>query len=286
MERTMRPAKISMPYFDILLEQLSLGDVAMEKVFGRHVHWGYWPNPAEADGSVEDFAIAAETLCQRVYTAAGVKENDRVLDTGCGFGGTIASLNEKFQSLDITGLNIDPRQLDRARQSVQPLANNRIAFVEGDACQLPFADNSMDVVLAVECIFHFPSRETFFREVRRVLRPGGRLGICDFVSTPVFKLVQQLLSTVTNPMISGTVGRADSYFTLADYRTLARKTGFHLAFQEDITRQTLPTYPVVCDVFAQADSPKAVQDVTAVGKISQAGLLRYVILSFALEEQD
>ena len=65
----------------------------------------------------------------------------------------------------------------------------------------------------------------------------------------------------------------------------ARKTGFHLAFQEDITRQTLPTYPVVCNVFEQADSPKAVRDVAAVGKISQAGLLRYVILSFALEEQ-
>lgn len=279
----MRPANISMPYFDILLEQLSLGEATIQQAFGRHVHWGYWANPDLADGSVEDFAIAAENLCQRVYTAAGVKEHDRLLDAGCGFGGTIASLNEQFQSLEMTGLNIDPRQLDRARQEVQPRANNQIAFVEGDACQLPFADGSMDVVLAVECIFHFPSREAFFREVRRVLRPGGRLGICDFVSTPIFKAFQQLLATFTNPMLSGTFGRANSCFTRSDYRMLAQKTGFQLTSQEDITRQTLPTYPVVGHVFDQAGSPKAVRDVAAVEKISQFGLLRYLILSFAIE---
>ncbi|HEY9828641.1 MAG TPA: class I SAM-dependent methyltransferase [Stenomitos sp.] len=176
---TMRPANISLPYLDILLEQLTLGEVTVQKAFGRHVHWGYWPNPTQADRSIENFAIASEQLCQRVYAAAGVQEGDQVLDAGYGFGGTIASLNEQFQNLHLTGLNIDFRQLDRAREEVKPLGNNQIIFVEGDACQMPFPDASMDVVLAVECIFHFPSRTKFFQEARRVLRPGGRLGICD-----------------------------------------------------------------------------------------------------------
>lgn len=276
----MRSAHISMPYFDIVLEQLSLGNPSIQKVFGRHVHWGYWANPDEADGTVEDFAIAAETLCQRVYNAASVKENDRLLDAGCGFGGTIASLNEQFQNLDMIGLNIDPRQLDRARQQIAPLANNKITFIEGDACQLPFDNNSLDTILAVECIFHFPSRELFFQEAKRVLRPGGYLGICDFVSTPIFKTLQQVLAKFTNPMISGTFGRADSCVTLSDYRTLAQKTGFKMTSHEDITRQTLPTYPVVGHVFDQAGFSKAAQDVAAVEKITQLGLLRYLILSF------
>lgn len=279
----MKPAQISMPYFDILLEQLQLGNPIVHQAFGRHVHWGYWAEPAKADGSVEDFAIATENLCQRVYTAANVQAHDRLLDVGCGFGGTIASLNEQFQNLDLIGVNIDPRQLTRARQEVQPLGNNRITFKEGDACQLPFEDNSMDVVLAVECIFHFPSRETFFQEAQRVLRPGGRLGICDFVSTPIFKAAQQFLAKFTNPMMSSTFGRADSNVTVSDYQALATRTGFRLTCQEDITSNTLPTYPVVCDVFKQTMSPKAVRDVAAVGKISQLGLLRYMILSFTTD---
>ena len=280
----MRPANIPLPYFDILLDRLSQGDPMVRQAFGRHVHWGYWANPAKADGSVEDFAIATENLCQRVYKTTNVKEYDRLLDVGCGFGGTIASLNENFQNLDITGLNIDARQLDRARREVCPSANNKIAFVQGDACQLPFADASMDIVLAVECIFHFPSREVFFQEVRRVLKPGGRFGISDFVATPVFKLFQQLLNKITDPLMSGTYGRVDSNFTLSDYRNLAQKTGLRLTTSEDITHETLPTYPVVKQIFEQADAAKAARDTDAVGKISQLGLLRYMILSFELQE--
>ncbi|MEM9006568.1 MAG: methyltransferase, partial [Cyanobacteria bacterium P01_F01_bin.86] len=92
------------------------------------VHWGYWPQPNQADGSVKDFALAAERLCRRVCKAANIQEGDRVLDVGCGFGGTIASLNEHFQQLHLTGLNIDPRQIERANQQVLPLANNVIVF--------------------------------------------------------------------------------------------------------------------------------------------------------------
>ena len=280
----MRPANIPLPYFDILLEQLSLGDEAIQQAFGRHVHWGYWPQPAQADGSVDDFAIASERLCQRVYQAAGVKENDRLLDAGCGFGGTIASLNEQFQSLQLTGLNIDPRQLTRANQTVKPLANNQIAFVEGDACQMPFAEASMDVVLAVECIFHFPSRARFFQEAQRVLRPGGHLGICDFVSVPAFRALQKLLPKSGESLLTGAYGRVDTYFTLAYYQSLAQATGFHLTYQEDITRNTLPTYPVVSQLFERAGNPEVSRATATVGLISKLGLLRYQIFSFVVQK--
>ncbi|MEM9904900.1 MAG: methyltransferase domain-containing protein [Cyanobacteria bacterium P01_D01_bin.44] len=280
----MQSANISLPYFDIVLEQLSLGEESIQQIFGRHVHWGYWSNPAQADGSIEDFMTASEDLCRRVCAAANIKENDRLLDVGCGFGGTIASLNEQFQNLDMTGLNIDPRQLERAAQEVKSLANNQIAFVEGDACQMPFPDASVDVVLAVECIFHFPSRADFFREAQRVLRPGGRLAISDFVPIVLFRPLHKLLIPLGASMVTGTYGQLDTYFTLSDYRALAAETGFDLVSQEDITRNTLPTYPTVSRVFEQAGKPEAARATTTVGRFSQSGFLRYQILSFVVKD--
>jgi ubiquinone/menaquinone biosynthesis C-methylase UbiE len=184
---------INLPYFDLLLEEFGKQNPDALEAFGRHVHWGYWDYPAAADGSISDFSRAAERLSRRVCDAGNVGNNQRILDCGCGFGGTIASLNERFSNLQLVGLNIDDRQIARAREQVKPQNNNQIEFIQGNACELPFEDNSFDVVLAVECIFHFPSREQFVREARRVLKPGGTLAISDFAQSepliPVLKLL-------------------------------------------------------------------------------------------------
>ena len=164
------------PYFDALFARLEAGDPAATAAFGRHVHWGYWANPGAADGTGEDYARAAEALCQAVCDAAPVADGMRVLDVGCGFGGTIASLNERFQNLDMVGVNIDPRQLARAADTVHTANGNRVQWVEADACDLPLT-GPFDVVLAVECVFHFPSRAKFLSEMDRIVPWGDLCGL-------------------------------------------------------------------------------------------------------------
>ena len=158
---------VQLPYFDTLLSQLDdgAGDIAV--AFGQHVHWGYWANPRRATGTASDYAAAAERMTAEICEAAAIRGDQSVLDVGCGFGGTIASIDQRFRGMRLSG----------------PHDGNQVEFVEGTASRLPFADASFDVVLAVEAIFHFPDRPQFFAEAHRVLKPGGKMVVSDFVPT-------------------------------------------------------------------------------------------------------
>ena len=269
---------VQLPYFDLLLEELKQGNSELTQAFGRHVHWGYWDDPALADGSVKDFATASENLCRRVCDVSRVEDGFRVLDAGCGFGGTVASLNERFSHMYLVGLNIDERQLVRARKEIQPLNSNRIEFIHGDACQLPFEDASFDLVLAVECIFHFPSRERFFQEARRVLQLEGILALCDFVPLSITHIWNRLTHNFFQSSVNRTYGHFDSSFTLDKYRNLAKTTGFITLQEQDITINTLPTYPVVRGLLG--DTTEIARITAAKEWVSRLGLSRYMILSF------
>jgi len=272
------------PYFDDLLARLEKGDASVRTAFGRHVHWGFWPEPERADGTAQDYAIAAERLCQLVCDAAAITDGNRILDVGCGFGGTIASLNERFHNLDMIGVNIDARQLDRAARTVIPQNGNRIRFVRGDACALDVPPASFDVVLAVECIFHFGSRADFFRGAGRALRPGGHLALSDFV--PPREAVATLAAhdPAKDEATRITYGQINVSCSAEEYARLADQAGMTLGTSRDVTDGTMPTYVFLqSDLRTRPDRQTARVHARATSRIEiacRAGLLKYTILSF------
>jgi SAM-dependent methyltransferase len=98
-----------------------------------------------------------------------------VLDVGCGGGQVALHLAGLRPDLRLTGVDLNPGQIARARRR----ANGRASFLEGDALGLPFEPASFDLVLSVASIKHWPDQPAGLAECLRVLRPGGALAIIE-----------------------------------------------------------------------------------------------------------
>jgi demethylmenaquinone methyltransferase / 2-methoxy-6-polyprenyl-1,4-benzoquinol methylase len=126
------------------------------------------------DGMNRAITAGLDRRWRRLTAQAVVRPGDRVLDACCGTGElALAALAEGGR---VTGVDFSERMLERARPK-----SAAVSWVRGDVLELPFEDASFDAVTVGFGVRNVEDVGRALREVRRVLRPGGRLGILELV---------------------------------------------------------------------------------------------------------
>ncbi|MFG2141960.1 class I SAM-dependent methyltransferase [Streptomyces sp. NPDC048650] len=156
---------------------------------GGYINFGYWARvPGLADGPLSEAdRIRSEQDLYRLVLGTFPRTRDRsALEVGCGRGLGCALALREFGLGPVTGLDVHPDQIARARETNAellaglPHAPARLDFVEGAAQRIPLPAASVGCLYSVEAAQHFRDLAGFAREAGRVLRPGGRLALTTF----------------------------------------------------------------------------------------------------------
>lgn len=200
-------------------------------LWGPHIHHGYW----EADESPQ---VAQLQLTEKMADLAQVSSGDRLIDIGCGMGGSTIHL-ARTRGAIAQGVTISPVQRLWASSAARSLPRSqRPTFVCEDAESLVVPEASMDVVWSIECTEHLFDKARFFQKAASWLRPGGRVAICAWLCGDQEEdpRTRRLVRQVCDGMLCPSLG------TQQDYRRWMEESGLTIVADQRWTKQVLKTW--------------------------------------------
>ncbi len=137
------------------------------------IHYGYW------DEKVKSFPESLLRMNEVMIEAAEIKSADKVLDAGCGVGGSSIFI-ATILGCNVTGITLSEKQVKDAETNAKKKnVNELVSFKTMDFCATDFPDASFDVVWGCESICYAEDKAKFIKETYRILKPGGRLIVAD-----------------------------------------------------------------------------------------------------------
>lgn len=205
-------------------------DVFYRELWGEHVHHGLWHTGRE---SPEDAVVA---LAAHVASCARIAPAMRVVDIGCGYGGTARLM--AAQGAFVTAVTITPEQATFARGISGGAENPH--YVVADWLECGLADASFDAAIAIESTEHMADKARCFGEAARVLRPGARLVVCAWLGrTAACEWEQRwLLEPICRE------GRLPGMGDENDYVAMITDAGFVVEQVEDLSARVRRTWPL------------------------------------------
>lgn len=202
-------------------------------LWGRHIHHGLW----EGD---ESPCAAQQRLTDTVVSAAGLQGGERVLDVGCGMGGSSIHLAQAL-NCSVVGITISRLQRRWARWSARwHGVSASTEFRCQDAEQASFEPASFDVIWSIECTEHLYDKPVFFQRAAQWLKPGGRMAICAWLAaeTPESPQHIQQVIDVCEGFFCPSLGSA------ADYCRWMEEAGLEVQQTHDWTERVARTWEI------------------------------------------
>lgn len=206
---------------DALLVRITAAVDAMEK-----------PIDARRLAPLDQFHMGGLAATIAFAERVGVSPDAAVLDAGSGLGGPARYLAETF-GCRVDGVDLSPDYVAVARLLTDRagLADN-VVFQEGDLAALPFADGHFDLVWTQHVCMNIADRAALYRELRRVLKTGGRLAFYD-------PLAADGHPGLTYPVPWAETDATSTLLTADETRTVLEKAGFAITSLDDVTDEAM-----------------------------------------------
>jgi tocopherol O-methyltransferase len=205
-----------------------------QALWGQHIHHGYW---IRGDESKEKAQIQ---LIEHLAQTAGIKPGCRILDAGCGLGGSSIYLGRNYGA-EVTGITISPVQVDLARKMA---ASEHVdaTFLLMNAETMEF-DQSFDVVWSVESVSHYQDVPGFFSSAARYLNPGGIIAMTDWFKRENLKEGEQLefISPIEKSMLV-------KLHTMKEYEESMQRSGLQIIKSEILNENCSQTWDICSDI--------------------------------------
>ena len=248
-----------------------------ESIWGEHMHHGYY---GRSGNYKIDRRQAQIELIEELLRWADCSENNppqNIIDVGCGIGGSTLHLAQKFDS-KATGITLSPVQASRAKErAAEAGLDNRVQFEVANALEMPFEDNSFDLVWSLESGEHMPDKTKFLQECYRVLKPGGKMIFATWCHRETDSLAGELTADETAHLKEiYRVYCLPYVISISDYRAIVSECGFQNIRSDDWSTAVAPFWDVVID---SAIAPQAIAGLFQAGWQTIQGALSLNLMS-------
>jgi tocopherol O-methyltransferase len=206
--------------------------------WGDHIHHGFF------DTGEESAADAQVNMLSHCVALLDLRGRERVLDCGCGHGGTLLHLATQYACEGI-GLTLSPKQAKIASHNASRAGvDGMINFQIQDVARFSFPSDDFDLVWAMESTEHFPDKPKFFHDVAGTLREGGQSLVAAWTGSMENLRVCEVARAFLCPEL----------WTGQQYRAAIEATGMRISNCEDLTAKVIRTWEI-CQQHARRTAP-------------------------------